>query len=94
MQTFAWLNIEFRRKNAGKKAAASREKEVKKKRKVEEPTAEGTDGDSNDGVGNEDNDEAEDEDEIGASDNWETRTVSLIRYLKWGYSTLLRLFSN
>lgn len=60
---------EFRRKNAGKKAAASREKEVKKKRKVEEPTAEGTDGDSNDGVGNEDNDEAEDEDEIGASDN-------------------------
>uniref|UniRef100_A0A9I9D899 Transcription factor CBF/NF-Y/archaeal histone domain-containing protein n=1 Tax=Cucumis melo TaxID=3656 RepID=A0A9I9D899_CUCME len=58
---------EFRRKNAGKKAAALREKEVKKKRKVEEPTVEGTDGESIDGVGDDDNDEDEDENE--ASDN-------------------------
>lgn len=61
------LNTEFRRKNAGKKAAALREKEVKKKRKVEEPTVEGTDGESIDGVGDDDNDEDEDENE--ASDN-------------------------
>lgn len=71
--TFAWLNVEFRRKNAGKKAAASREREVKKKRKIEESTIEGTDGESKDDGGNDDNDEVEveveDEDENGASDD-------------------------
>ncbi|XP_022152961.1 DNA polymerase epsilon subunit 3 [Momordica charantia] len=66
---------EFRRKSAGKKAAASREKEAKKKRKIEEPTVE---DESKDDVGNDDNDndhdededevEDEDEEENGASD--------------------------
>ena len=75
--TLAWLNVEFRSKNAGKKAAASRIKEAKKRKIEEEPTVEGTDGESKDDVENDNddddngNDEDEDEDEVenGGSDD-------------------------
>ncbi|XP_022958709.1 DNA polymerase epsilon subunit 3 [Cucurbita moschata] len=68
---------EFRSKNAGKKAAASRIKEAKKRKIEEEPTVEGTDGESKDDVENDNddnddgNDKDEDEDEVenGGSDD-------------------------
>ncbi|XP_021278451.1 DNA polymerase epsilon subunit 3 [Herrania umbratica] len=55
---------EFRRKNAGKKGAATKEKEVKKKRKVEEPSGK-SGSKSKQNKGEDDNEEEREEEEEG-----------------------------